>query len=75
MFRKLISMHIPIKNRFNQRLFSSCNNRCKSDELTSQLNIQQQYLEVINDKINHVFIVSYVNIVICQFHLLYSFWN
>jgi len=76
MFRTVISMHIPINNKlFSKRFFSTCNNRCKADELTSQLNRQDQYLDIINKKINHVFIVSYINFVICQFHLLYSFWN
>ena len=71
MFRKLLQTHIPIKNRFNQRLFSSCNNRCKSDELTSQLLRQDQYFEVINKKINHIFIVSYVNLSISFIILIF----
>ena len=76
MFRKLLQTPIPIKNKlFGKRLFSTCNNRCKVDELTSQLNRQDQYLDIINKKINHIFIVSYINFTIGQLHLLYSFFN
>ena len=72
MFHKLLQTPIPIKNKlFSKRLFSSCNNRCKADELTSQLLRQEQYLEVINDKINHVFIISYVNLSISFIMLIF----
>lgn len=62
MFRKLISM--PVKYKLNQRFFSSCNNQCKVNELTSQLNRQEKYFEFIDHKIGTLIIMSFVNIIV-----------
>jgi hypothetical protein len=61
MFRKLLLKPklIPI---YNKRFFSSCNNRCNVDEVTSNLIRQERYVEIINKKIGMLKIMSFVNI-------------
>lgn len=61
MFRKLIPLSKQIHNK---RFFSSCNNRCKVDELTNHLNIQQQYLENINKNVAIISVMSFFNIMV-----------
>jgi len=61
MFRKLITMPVRI-NMYNRRVFSSCNNRCKVDEVTDNLIRQERYLEIINKKIGILTVMSFVNI-------------
>jgi hypothetical protein len=55
-------MPIPIKYKLNRRFFSSCNNRCKVDELTSKLHQQEKYLEIIYNRIGGLTILSFINI-------------
>ncbi len=56
MFRKLITMPVTSK-MYNKRVFSSCNNRCKVDEVR-----QERYLEIINKNICILTVMSFVNI-------------
>ena len=56
---------MPIRsNMYNRRVFSSCNNRCKVDELTNNLLRQERYLEIIDNKIDIIAIMSVVNIMV-----------
>ena len=61
MFRKLLLKPklIPIYNRM---VFSSCNNRCKVDEVTNSLIRQRRYLEIIDKKIGILTVISIVNL-------------
>ena len=61
MFRKLITMPVRI-NIYNSRVFSSCNNTCKVDEVTDNLIRQERYLEIINKKIGILTVMSFFNI-------------
>lgn len=60
MFRRFIPLLKPI---YNQRSFSSCNNRCKVDEVTSNLVRQEYNLNIIDKKIGILTIMSFVNII------------
>ena len=62
MFRKLLLKPklIPIYNR--RVLSSSCNNRCKVDEVTNSLIRQRRYLEIIDKKIGILTVISIVNL-------------
>lgn len=61
MFRKIITMPITSK-MYNKRVFSSCNNRCKVDEVTNSLIRQRLYLEIIDKKIGILTVISIVNL-------------
>ncbi len=61
MFRKLITMPVTSK-MYNKRVFSSCNNRCKVDDVTDNLIRQERYLEIINKNIGIMTVMSFVNI-------------
>ena len=61
MFRKLITMPVTSK-MYNKRVFSSCNNRCKVDDVTDNLIRQERYLEIINKKIGILTVISIVNL-------------
>lgn len=61
MFRKLITMPVTSK-MYNKRVFSSCNNRCKVDDVTDNLIRQERYLEIINKNIGILTVMSFVNI-------------
>lgn len=67
MFRKLIT--IPIRsNMYNRRIFSSsCNNRCKLDEITKNLIKQERLLKIIDDKIGMLSIMLFTNVVLSIF--------
>ena len=58
MFRKLITMPVRI-NIYNSRVFSSCNNTCKVDDVTDNLIRQERYLEIINKKIGILTVMSF----------------
>jgi hypothetical protein len=64
MFRKLITIPMSLKYKLNQRFFSTCNNRCKVNELTSKLDQQELYLETIYNRIAGLTILSLINIMV-----------
>lgn len=66
MFRKLITMSIR-SNMYNRRTFSSCNNRCKVDDVTNNLIRQERYLTNINAKIDILAIMSVTNVLFSFF--------
>jgi len=61
MFRKFMPLS---KQICNQRFFSSCNNRCKVDEVTNKLVRQELYLKIIDDKIGMLAFMSVANMML-----------
>jgi hypothetical protein len=61
MFRKFIPLLKPIHNK---RVFSSCNNYCKVDELTNNLIRQEEHFQNIHRNIGILSLMSFFNIMV-----------